>query len=148
MYDLYIFTDIAKNPPTIKNIDNYHHRKIDIKKELSSIKTDNRYFYEFYQEVMTIITTVKDYHLKVYASRTPKGIPFVQYEVFIPFNFIIKQDENKEFKELKKIQLKRMQQSKMQQSKIQQSKIQRKMTQQKKKQRLKKNTGNDSKRMI
>ena len=98
MYDLYIFTDIAKNPPTIKNIDNYHHRKIDIKKELSSIKIDNRYFYEFYQEVMTIITTVKDYHLKIYASKTPKGIPFNQYQVSLPFNFIIKKDKNKEFK--------------------------------------------------
>lgn len=98
MYDLYIYTDIAKNPPTIDNIDNYHHRKIDIKNELSSIKTDNRYFYEFYQEVITIITTLKDYHLNIYANRSPKGIPFDQYEVNLPFNFIIKPDENKKFK--------------------------------------------------
>ena len=98
MFDLYIFTDIAKNPPIIKDIDNYHHRKIDIKKELSNIKTNNRYFYEFYQEVMAIISTLRDYHLNIHANRTPKGIPFNKYEVIIPFDFIIKPDDNKEFK--------------------------------------------------
>ena len=97
MFDLYIFTDIAKNPPNV-GIDNYHHRKIDIKKELANVKTEGRYFYEFYQEVMSIIYTLKDYHLTLYATSTPKGIPFVQYQISLPFNLIIHEDENKEFK--------------------------------------------------
>ena len=48
IFDLYIFTDIAKNPPNIEGIPNYHHRKIDVQKELSEVKTEGRFFYEFY----------------------------------------------------------------------------------------------------
>ena len=67
MFDLYIFTDIAKNPPNV-GIENYHHRKIDIKKELANVKTEGRYFYEFYKEVMSIIYTLKDFHLTLYSK--------------------------------------------------------------------------------
>ena len=98
LFDLYIFTDIAKNPPNVEGIENYHHKKIDIKRELSNVKTENRYFYEFYQEVMTIISTLKDLHLSLYAEYTPKKIPFIQYQVHLPFNFVIKQDTNEKFK--------------------------------------------------
>ena len=98
MFDLYIYTDIAKNPPIIEGIENYHHRKIDIKKELKEVKTENRYFYEFQQEIMTIIATLKDLHLTLFASKSPKGIPFSQYIVALPLNFIIKQDKDKQFK--------------------------------------------------
>ena len=92
MFDLYIFTDISKN---IEGISNYHHRKIDIQKELSEVKTVGRFFYEFYQEIMSIIKTLKDYHLSLYAKYTPKGIPFNQYEIALPFNLIIKQEDFK-----------------------------------------------------
>ena len=98
LFDLYIFTDIAKNPPNVEGIENYHHKKIDIKRELTNVKTENRYFYEFYQEVMTIISTLKDLHLSLYAEYTPKKIPFIQYQVHLPFNFVIKQDTNEKFK--------------------------------------------------
>ena len=98
MFDLYIFTDIAKNPPNIEGIPNYHHRKIDVQKELSEVKTEGRFFYEFYQEIMTIIDTLKDIHLSLYAKYTPKGIPIIQYQIAMPFNLYIKPDENNEFK--------------------------------------------------
>ena len=42
MFDLYIFTDIAKNPPNIEGMPNYHHRKIDVQKELAAVKTGGR----------------------------------------------------------------------------------------------------------
>ena len=98
IFDLYIFTDIAKNPPKIEDHENYHHRKIDIKKELLNIKTENRYFYEFYQEVKSIIATLKDLHLTLYAYETPKEFPFAQYQIALPFNFVIKQTEDKKHK--------------------------------------------------
>ena len=98
IFDLYIFTDIAKNPPNIEGIPNYHHRKIDVQKELAEVKTEGRFFYEFYQEIMTIITTFKDLHLELYVKSTPKGIPFFRYVIVFPFNLYIKQEENKEFK--------------------------------------------------
>ena len=95
MFDLYIFTDIAKNPPNIEGIPNYYHRKIDIQKELSEVKTEGRFFYEFYQEVMSIINTLKDFHLVLYAKYTPKGIPIIQYQIALPFNLYIKQEDLK-----------------------------------------------------
>ena len=98
MFDLYIYTDISKNPPNIEGIANYHHRKIDVQKELSEVKTEGRFFYEFYQEIMTIINTLRDYHLKFYAAYSQNGIPIIQYEIALPFDLYIKQDENKEFK--------------------------------------------------
>ena len=99
MFEIYVFTDIAKNPPNIKGIENYHHEKIDIKKELGKIKTDNRYFYEFYQEVMKILTATKDIHLTLYSYKTPNGIPFTQYQVLLPFNYVIKKDNNNDEEE-------------------------------------------------
>ena len=47
MFDLYIYTDIAKNPPIIEGIENYHHRKIDIKKELKEVKQKIDIFMNF-----------------------------------------------------------------------------------------------------
>jgi hypothetical protein len=44
--------------------------------KLLHIKTDNRTFYEFYQEIMKIITATKDYHISIYSVNTPKGIQF------------------------------------------------------------------------
>ena len=91
VFDLYIFADIAKNPPNIKEHENYHHEKIDIQKELDNISTDNRYFYEFYQEIMRIITATRDLHITIYSYKTPKGIQFGEYIALIPFNFVIKE---------------------------------------------------------
>ena len=95
VFELYVFTDIAKNPPEISNIPNYHHPKINIQEELSKISTENRYFYEFYQELMKILTSTKDLHLSITSYKTPKGIPFQQYGAALPFNFIIKKVEGK-----------------------------------------------------
>ena len=52
---------------------------------------------------MSIIYTLKDNHLTLYATSTPKGIPFVQYQISLPFNLIIHEDENKEFKLYRKL---------------------------------------------
>ena len=85
LFEIYVFSDIAKNPP------NDVHEKININERLSKISTKNRYFYEFYQEIETIIGAVKDRHLNIVAEKTPKGIPLVQYFAHLPFNFKIKQ---------------------------------------------------------
>ena len=98
IFDIYIFTDIAKNPPNIPGIENYHHKKIDIQSEFDNIKIDNRTFYEFYQEIMKIITATKDYHITIYSVNTPKGIQFGEYVAVLPFNFVIK-EYNKENKQ-------------------------------------------------
>ena len=51
LLEIYVYTDIAKNPPIIKNYTNYHHKPIDLKAELDKISKSNRKFYEFYQEI-------------------------------------------------------------------------------------------------
>ena len=85
LFEIYVYSDIAKNPP------NDVHEKININERLSKISTKNRYFYEFYQDIETIIGAVKDGHLNIVAEKTPKGIPLVQYFAHLPFNFKIKQ---------------------------------------------------------
>ena len=65
VFELYIYTDIAKNPPIIEGHPNYHHEPIDIQQSLENISCENRYFYEFYQEVMKILTATKDIHLNI-----------------------------------------------------------------------------------
>jgi len=94
VFELYVFTDIAKNPPIIEGHPNYHHDPIDIQQSLENINSENRYFYEFYQEVMKILTSIKDRHLDITSFKTPKGIIFEQYIAALPFNFIIKNSKN------------------------------------------------------
>ena len=94
VFELYIFTDIAKNPPIIEGHPNYHHKPIDIQQSLEDIQTENRYFYEFYQEIMKILTATKDLHLSIYSFKTPKGIIFEQYGAALPFAFVIKNTTN------------------------------------------------------
>ena len=66
LFELYVYTDIAKNPPkNIKGYPKYHHEKINIEERLAKIKTTNRYFYEFYQDIEKILGTVKDLHLNI-----------------------------------------------------------------------------------
>jgi hypothetical protein len=90
LFEIYVYTDIAKNPPQIEGHPNYPHEKINIQERLAKISTKNRYFYEFYQDIETILGTVKDGHLNVISAKTPKGIEFIQYAASLPFNFIIK----------------------------------------------------------
>ena len=47
LLELYVYQDIAQNPPEIENISNYHHRKINLKEVIGKVSTKNRKFYEF-----------------------------------------------------------------------------------------------------
>ena len=60
--NLYAFNEIAKNPPQ-PNFDKNYHNKVDIQKELKQIKSENRSFYEFYQDLKTAITKLRDGHV-------------------------------------------------------------------------------------
>ena len=89
IFEIYVFSDIAKNPPEIEEIPNYHHEKIDFQKRLSEVNTKNRKFYEFYQEIELIMSTVRDGHLCIIAKETPFLTKISQYYVTLPFNFEI-----------------------------------------------------------
>ena len=85
----YVFQDIAQNPPDV-GIPNYHHRKINLIEEISNISPENRKFYEFYQEIKSKISEVRDGHIDVSPFETPSGIDFTYYSAFLPFNYVIK----------------------------------------------------------
>ena len=89
LFEIYVFPDIAKNPPEFENIPNYHHEKIDFQKRLSSVSTKNRKFYEFYQEIELILGTVRDGHLNIVAKETPLLTQISQYYAYLPFDFKI-----------------------------------------------------------
>ena len=89
LFEIYVFSDIAKNPPEIEGIPNYHHEKIDFQKRLSSVSTKNRKFYEFYQELQLIFGTVRDGHLNIVAKETPLLTQISQYHAVLPFDFKI-----------------------------------------------------------
>jgi hypothetical protein len=71
IFEIYVFSDIAKSPPEIDGISDYHHEKIDFQQRFSSVSTKNRKFYEFYQEIELILATVRDGHLNIVAEETP-----------------------------------------------------------------------------
>ena len=89
--EYYVYLDIAKNPPDIGGDSNYHHKGINLQEELNKVSTKNRKFYEFYQEIETILNSPRDNHFRIWAYRTPRGIKFDQYIVHLPFDFIIKE---------------------------------------------------------
>ena len=102
VFDAYVYTDIAKRPPDIKDYTNYHHEKIDLKGVISKVERKNRKFYEFYQEIKKILTSTKDLHFNVeltkYKNKNNVDILFNQYNAFLPFDFTIKEYKEKEFR--------------------------------------------------
>ena len=85
--DFYVYLDIAKNPPIIDGFPNYHHRKVDLIKEIKSVIIRKRKFYELYQEIEKILTTTRDLHL-IFAGRQYNNV-LLNHQAYLPFNFII-----------------------------------------------------------
>ena len=83
--DLYVYLDIAKNPPEIEGYPNYHHKKVDLIEEIESIPTKDRKFYEFYQDVKKVLTTTRDLHFNIACLKVDNIV--LQYQAYLPFNF-------------------------------------------------------------
>ena len=91
--NLYVYLDIAKNPPIIEGFPNYHHRKVDLIKEIKNVNINNRKFYEFYQEIEKILTTTRDLHFSIKCAQYNKV--WLIKQAYLPFNFIIDDYEGK-----------------------------------------------------
>ena len=61
----YIYKDIAKKPPQIENLDNYHHKPIDLLGDLNSISTKNRTYFSLYQDIKQVLGSIRDDHLSI-----------------------------------------------------------------------------------
>ena len=89
IFEHYVYQDIAQNPPDV-GIPNYHHRKINLIEEIGKIPTENRKFYEFYQEIKKTFSIVRDGHIDISPDETPSGILFSDYGAIYPFKYEIK----------------------------------------------------------
>ena len=92
--DIYIYNDIAQNPPDIDGHDNYHHRRINLKDEIKQVNKINRTFYEFFQDIQRILTIPKDLHFSIELYKTNQGYMIFYYMAYLPFSFIIREYNN------------------------------------------------------
>ena len=89
LFDIYVYTDIAQNPPKIPG---FTHEKINLTQKLNEIDfgddENDRCLYELYQDLKRLTCLTKDLHFNF------KFREFEQYIVYLPFTFIIKKPQN------------------------------------------------------
>ena len=90
LFDIYVYSDIAKNPPIIPGLQNekvnlFEKINIDDLEDIESI-------YELYQYFKGKICLTKDLHFNLQSNFKS------EYNVSLPFNFIIKRDNNEEYR--------------------------------------------------
>ena len=88
----YIYKDIAKKPPEIPNLNNYHHEAIDMIKAIDEISTENQTYLSFYQSVHYVLTSVRDGHLGI-RMRKIGNMDLSSNALILPFKFYIETDE-------------------------------------------------------
>ena len=101
--EIYVYNDIAKNPPEIPDHPNYHHKGIDLYRELQYLNLDDPEddddflnSYEIYQEIKRILCSTKDLHFKIYLNKTFERMDFSYFHAYLPFKFIIKEYNNEQ----------------------------------------------------
>ena len=82
LYDFYAFYEIAKSPPQPEFDKNYYNR-VDLKKEISEIKTENVSFYNFYRSILKPMARTKDGHF--YQNFMYLNLILGQFTVVFPF---------------------------------------------------------------
>jgi len=97
----YIYKDIAKKPPQIKNLENYHHKPIDLIKSLSKISRKNRTYLGLYQDIHEILTTVRDYHLNIILNKIEDKFDLELTGFCSPFELYIETRDNVEIVKMK-----------------------------------------------
>ena len=89
--DIYAYTEISKNPPQ-PTFDKNYFNKIDIPQRLKSIKTKNKNFYNFFQELSKIFGEIKDGHILFNPGNV---FPYLSDMIIhSPFNLHIKKINN------------------------------------------------------
>ena len=88
----YIYKDIAKNPPIIENLDNYHHKPINLLDDLNNIKKNNQTYLSLYQEIDRVLIGVRDGHLNIQLKTIENKINVQLFAFFLPFQFYIQTD--------------------------------------------------------
>ena len=89
----YVYKDLAKKPPEIPNLKNYHHEPIDMIKAIDEIPTENQTYLSFYQSVDYVLNFVRDGHLNI-QMRIIEGLDLSTTILVLPFIFYIETDKN------------------------------------------------------
>ena len=97
----YIYKDIAKKPPQIKNLENYHHKPIDLIKSLSKISRKNRTYLGLYQDIHEILNTVRDGHLNILLNKIEDKVNLALTGFCSPFELYIETRDNVEIVKMK-----------------------------------------------
>ena len=98
---IYIYKDIAKNPPQIKNLENYHHKPIDIINSLNNISRKNRTYLGLYQDIHEILSSVRDGHLNIRLTKIENQFNLVQSGFCSSFELYIETRDNVEIVKMK-----------------------------------------------
>ena len=85
--DIYTFNDICKNPPQ-PNFNSNYFTKVDIQNELNSIDLDDITPYEFYREIMLVLSKLKDQHIHI--NWAPLNLD--KFYMLNPFDYSMKED--------------------------------------------------------
>ena len=91
-YDFYAYYEITKSPPQPEYDQNYYN-KVDLKKELNEIKTDNTSLYNFYRNLSKVISRNKDYHF--FSSFQNLDETLSQFAVVFPFKLDLRMYDEK-----------------------------------------------------
>ena len=98
----YIYQDISKIPPEIKNLPNYHHEPLDLIDKLKKISTEDNTHLGLYQNIHEVLSSVRDLHLNIKLNIIEQNINIASYTFFSLFELYI---DNKERKEVVKIKI-------------------------------------------
>ena len=84
--EIYIFNEIAKNPPNSE-----YYGSFDLIKELKNIEIKDRKYYDFYRDIKRKIAKLKDMHFLFTASKCiENGSCINQLSMCLPISLIIK----------------------------------------------------------
>ena len=89
----YIYKDIAKIPPKIKNLDNYHHQPIDLIESLRKISIKNRTHFGLYQDIHQTLSSVRDDHLDIRINKIDNITELPSWGFCSPFKLYIDNNE-------------------------------------------------------
>ena len=97
----YIYKDIAKIPPEIENIKNYHHKPIDLIESLNKISAKNKTYLSLYQNINQILSSVRDKHLDIQLNIIDNKINISSCLFYLPFDLYIDIQEGMEVVKIK-----------------------------------------------
>ena len=85
----YIYKDIAKIPPKIDNLENYHHKPIDLLADINNITRKNQTHLSFYQDIYEVLNSVRDGHLGIRINKIGSSLDLASVQYCSPFELYI-----------------------------------------------------------